>query len=196
MSNAYMTVVELIQSYGYLAVAAGTFLEGETVLLVAGAAASRGHLWLPAVVAVAALAGFAGDQLYFFLGRRHGARLLERFPSLQARTAHARALLERHDLPVILSIRFLYGLRIAGPLAMGMSGVPWLRFFLLNGAGALVWALAVASVGYGFGHALAHWLAAIDADELWALAAALLLGLAWWLVTRRRHGAIASRQRD
>lgn len=191
-----MTVVELIQSYGYLAVAAGTFLEGETVLLVAGAAANRGHLWLPAVVAVAALASFAGDQLYFLLGRRYGARLLQRFPSLQARTARVRALLARHDLPVILSIRFLYGLRIAGPLAIGMSGVPWPRFFLLNGLGALAWALAVAAIGYGLGHAAAHWLTAIDADELWALAAVLMLGLLWWLAARRRHGARPPGPRD
>ncbi|MBS0507039.1 MAG: DedA family protein [Proteobacteria bacterium] len=182
-----MTVVELIQSYGYVAVAIGTFLEGETVLLVAGAAASRGHLWLPAVVAVAAVASFAGDQLCFFLGRRYGNQLLARYPSLVARTTRARALLERHNLPVILSVRFLYGLRIAGPMAIGMSGVHWLRFFVLNAIGALVWAMVVAGVGYGFGHAMAGWLGAIDADELWALAAAALLGLGWWLWTHLRH---------
>ena len=38
-----MNIPELIQNYGYAAVAVGTFLEGETVLLLAGAAASRGH---------------------------------------------------------------------------------------------------------------------------------------------------------
>ncbi len=136
----HVAVVELIQSYGYLAVAVGTFLEGETVLLVAGAAASRGHLSLLGVVAVAAVASFAGDQLCFFLGRRYGNRILARYPSLVARTTRARALLERHNLPVILSIRFLYGLRIAGPIAIGMSGVSWLRFFVLNAIGAMAWA--------------------------------------------------------
>ena len=39
-----MNIAEWVQSYGYAAVAAGTFLEGESVLLVAGAAAARGHL--------------------------------------------------------------------------------------------------------------------------------------------------------
>lgn len=184
-----MSIVELIQGYGYAAVAAGAFLEGETVLLVAGAAASRGHLWLAAVIGLAALSSFAGDQLFFYLGRRYGNRLLVRFPSLPARTARARALLERHHLPLILSIRFLYGLRIAGPIAIGMSSVPWLRFLLLNAAGALVWALAVGGAGYGLGHAAAHWLRVIDADELWALAAALSLGLGGWLWARARQRA-------
>ena len=189
-----MSMVELIQGYGYWAVAAGAFLEGETMLLVAGAAASRGHLWLPAVVGVAALASFGGDQLWFYLGRRYGNQLLARYPSLVARTAHARALLERHHLALILSIRFLYGLRIAGPLAIGMSSVPWPRFFVLNAIGALLWALVVAGVGYGFGHAMAHWLAAIDADELWALAAVLLLGLIWWLWAHARHARHGARR--
>ncbi len=181
-----MTIAELIQSYGYLAVAAGTFLEGETVLVLAGAAASLGHLSLPAVIAVATLASFAGDQFYFHLGRSHGARLLARMPSLQARTARARALIERHHMPVILSIRFLYGLRIAGPIAIGMSGVPWARFLVLNLVGAIVWAVAVAGAGYWGGQAFAPLLAAFDADEAWGLAAILLSAVIWALVLRSR----------
>ena len=180
-----MTIADLIQSYGYLAVAVGTFLEGETVLILAGAAASLGHLSMPVVIAVATMASFAGDQLYFHLGRSYGARLLARFPSLQSRTARARELLERHHMPVILSIRFLYGLRIAGPIAIGMSSVPWLRFLALNLAGAIVWAAAIAGAGYWGGPALAPLLGAIDADELWGLAGLLLCAMLWWLVRRR-----------
>lgn len=190
-----VNVPELIQHYGYLAVAVGTFLEGETVLLLlAGAAASRGHLALPTVIGVATLASFAGDQLFFLLGRRHGSRLLARWPSLHARTARARGLLERHHTSVILAVRFLYGLRVAGPIAIGMSGVPWLRFLLLNLAGAIVWAIIVAGVGYGFGQAAARMLGGVDADELlWV--GALLLGVGlWWVWSRRKLGLRATRE--
>ena len=186
-----MAIDDLIQSYGYLAVAVGTFLEGETVLILAGAAASLGHLSMPAVIAVATMASFAGDQLYFHLGRSYGARMLARFPSLQFRTARARELLERYHIPLILSIRFLYGLRIAGPIAIGMSSVPWLRFLALNLAGAIVWAAAIAGAGYWGGQALTPLLGAIDADELWGLAGLLLCAMLWWLVRRR----LAARQR-
>ena len=183
-----MNIAEWVQSYGYLAVAVGTFLEGESVLLIAGAAASRGHLLMPGVIAIAALASFLGDQLYFLVGRRYGAALLARYPSLQPRAARVRDLLDRHHLPLILSIRFLYGLRIAGPIAIGMSSVSWPRFLLLNGLGALLWALLIASLGYGAGHALVPLLKAIDADELWGLSLLLALGLVWWLL--RRHRAV------
>ena len=64
----------LIDSYGYLAVAIGTFLEGETILALGGLAAHRGYLSFRDVVIVALLCGFAGDQFFFFLGRYHGDR--------------------------------------------------------------------------------------------------------------------------
>ena len=99
-----MNIAEWVQSYGYAAVAAGTFLEGESVLLVAGAAAARGHLALPVVIAIAAFASFLGDQMYFWVGRRYGTALLARYPSLQPRAARVNGLLERHHLLVILSI--------------------------------------------------------------------------------------------
>ncbi|WP_432262720.1 DedA family protein [Cupriavidus sp. TMH.W2] len=182
-----MDIAGLIQNYGYLAVAVGTFLEGETILLMAGVAAYRGHLTLPTVIMIGTIASFFGDQLYFYVGRRYGTALLKRFPSVQTRAARAKALLERHHLPLILSIRFLYGLRIAGPIAIGMSEVPWLRFLVLNLMGAVVWAIVIAGAGYGFGQALAYVLGGFDSDEAWMLAAILLSGALWWLVARRRR---------
>lgn len=181
-----MDIAGLIQHYGYLAVAVGTFLEGETILFMAGAAAYRGHLALPTVMVVGTLASFFGDQLFFYVGRRYGAALLARFPSVQSRAERAKALLERHHLLLILSVRFLYGLRIAGPIAIGMSGVPWFRFLVLNLMGAVVWAMVIAGAGYGFGQTLAYLLGGLDDDETWVLAAILLFGLLWWLFVRRR----------
>jgi membrane protein DedA with SNARE-associated domain len=43
-----MDIPQLIQQYGYFAVAIGAFLEGETVLLVAAISARLGYLDLPA----------------------------------------------------------------------------------------------------------------------------------------------------
>ncbi|MGB7541037.1 MAG: DedA family protein, partial [Burkholderiales bacterium] len=109
-----MNLADLIQTWGYGAVFAGALLEGETLLLLGGFAAHRGHLSLPLVIGVAVLGSFIGDQFYFQLGRRGGARLLARFPRLAPGAARVHALLERHHLPIILSLRFLYGLRTVG----------------------------------------------------------------------------------
>lgn len=185
-----MDVASLIQTYGYGAIAAGTFLEGETVLLAAGAAAARGYLWLPMIIAVAAFFGFLGDQIFFFVGRRYGRNLVAHFPSLQPKVARVSALLERHDAPVILAIRFLYGVRTVGPMAIGMSQVHWIRFLTFNLIGAAVWATAVASVGYGLGRGLTGvvgWMGGIDDDELWFLGGLLAALVCWHLFVRAKR---------
>src|SRR5512139_3528228 len=80
--RAGMDVPQLIQQYGYAAVALGAFLEGETVLILAAASAHLGYLKLPAVLVAATVGAFVGDNVYFFAGRFYGPRLMQRFPSL------------------------------------------------------------------------------------------------------------------
>ncbi len=57
---------QLIGAHGYWVLALGCLLEGETLLVIAGYAAHRGYLDPVAVIAVASMAGFAGDQFYFW----------------------------------------------------------------------------------------------------------------------------------
>jgi membrane protein DedA with SNARE-associated domain len=182
-----MTLATFIQDYGYPAVFAGTFLEGETVLVIAGLAAHRGYLALPWVIATATIGSFFGDQLFFFLGRRYGPQLLQRFPILAARAPRMRALLERYHLPIILGIRFLYGLRTVGPMVIGMSRVPWPRFFLLNLLGAAIWASSVSTCGYLFGEVLSLAIKDVRHYEAALLAVIAALGIAFWLVYRWRQ---------
>ncbi|MDD5250329.1 MAG: DedA family protein [Rhodocyclaceae bacterium] len=179
-------VVGLVAAYGYAAVFVGTLLEGETILIAAGFAAHQGLLDWRAVVAVAVAGAVLGDQLAFLLGRWKGTSLLARFPALARRAPRVHAMLERHDAIVILSVRFLYGLRIAGPLILGSSRVPLLRFAVLNAIGAVAWAMLVAGAGYAFGLALESLLANLKRFEHAALLAILAAGFLFWLWRRRR----------
>lgn len=175
-------VADLIQTYGYTAVTLGTFLEGETFLLLGGAAAAHGHLSLLVIIGLATLASFLGDQLFFMIGRQYGARLLTRFPSLEPRANQVKCLLDRYHLPFILLIRFMYGLRIAGPITIGMSRVSWLRFLALNFFGAMLWAFLIASLGYGAGQIVSNVLKHLDADDWWFIAA--IVGVLVWLLQK------------
>src|SRR5262245_35305943 len=78
--SSSMDLASLLQGYGYSVVFVGTVLEGETILALAGLAAHRGYLALPWVIAAAAAGGFLGAQIYFFVGRFYGPRVLARFP--------------------------------------------------------------------------------------------------------------------
>ena len=95
-----MSLAELFATYGYYAVFLGTFIEGETVLLLGGIAAHRGYLDLPTVIAVAFAGGWLGDQFYFFLGRRYGQAILMRFPALQIQAQKAQRLTQRYHAPL------------------------------------------------------------------------------------------------
>ncbi|NCS64838.1 MAG: DedA family protein [Hydrogenophilales bacterium CG03_land_8_20_14_0_80_62_28] len=181
-SDSFLVSVSgLIGAYGYLAVFAGTLLEGETILLAAGFAAHQGLLDWWAVVAVAFVGGTLGDQLAFLLGRWKGNAIIARFPALSRRAPQVHRLLERYDLVLILIIRFLYGLRIAGPLIMGSSRIPPLRFSYLNMIGAVIWAVLVAGVGYAFGAATTSMFGHLKHIEETVLLVILTAGLAIWL---------------
>ena len=142
-----------LQSYGYLAIMLGTFLEGETILILGGLAAQRGYLDLTGVILAAFIGSLCGDQLFFYLGRRHSDFLMRR-PSWQANLARANRLIDRFQTPLILGFRFLYGLRTVTPFALGISRVPVWRFVLLNVLGAGIWAAAISTGGFLFGNVL------------------------------------------
>jgi membrane protein DedA with SNARE-associated domain len=182
----------LIDSYGYIAVAIGAFLEGETVLALAGLAAYRGYLDFYTVVVVAMICGFAGDQFYFFLGRRNGARILERFPHARERAHRFDDLLRRFHAPLIVLIRFMYGFRIIGPVLLGMGRVPSWKFIVFNFIGAAIWAPLIAGIGYLFGEIVESVLHDLKRVEIWLFAGMLAAGL---LLLAIRHWRLKSQER-
>jgi len=171
----------LVASYGYLAVFLGTLVEGETILLAAGFAAHRGLLDWRVVVALAFAGGSVGDLLAFLLGRWKGDAIIARFPSIARRAPRVLALLARHHVGLILSVRFLYGLRVAGPIIIGASGVPLARFIALNAIGAALWATTVTGAGYYFGAALALVLVDVKRFEEAVLIGLVVAGAVFWL---------------
>ncbi|MDR3395892.1 MAG: DedA family protein [Parasulfuritortus sp.] len=176
-----VTISHLIEAYGYLFVFAGALLEGETVLLAAGFAAHQGLLDLRLVIGIAFVGGTLGDQLAFLLGRWRGNELIERFPALARHAPQVHRLLERFSVVLILMIRFLYGLRIAGPVIMGTSRIPLVQFSILNMIAAAIWAVLVSGAGYVFGAATESAFNHIEHVEIVALLVILSLGFATWL---------------
>ena len=148
----------------------GTFLEGETIVSLR---------W---VIAAAFIGSLLGDQLFFYLGRTHSQRLLARWPSWKFRVEKVHQLLERFNTPMILSFRFLYGLRTVAPFVIGMSSVPFGKFITLNAVGAGVWAVAIGSGGYLFGHVLESVLGKVKHYELRIMGLIIAIGILVWLI--------------
>ncbi|MGD9763538.1 MAG: DedA family protein [Candidatus Binatia bacterium] len=189
----------LISRYGYLAILVGTFLEGETILVLGGFAAHRHLLSLPGVMLAAFIGSLASDQLFFCIGRRCGPAFVAKRPRLAAGVERVRGLARRYDALLILSFRFLYGLRNVTPLALGMSDVPVAKFAVLNAIAAAVWAIAVAGLGWYVGGAAKELLGHIERYEIRVAAGIAAVGALFWLrrlcVLRRRNTVAAARQR-
>lgn len=174
---------QFIADFGYWAVLAGTFFEGETVPVLAGFAAHEGILRLDLVMLCAFIGSFCGDQLWFWVGRRYGKTWLAKHPKSAVAAERVGRLLDRWGDWFVLSFRFLYGLRAVSPVAIGLSSISALRFATLNLISAAVWAVTVGSLGYLFGQAIESMMGRLKVWEHRILAA-LAIALAVYGVHR------------
>ena len=156
-------LVDLFARYGYAVVFFGVFLEntglpvpGETALLAGAAMANFGRLSLPWVIVTAVGGAVLGDNLGFFIGRRYGRGLVERFGSrlglTRARLEQFDRFFDRHGGRTVFIARFITGLRVFGAVLAGASGLRWPSFILYNAAGAIAWSTAIAIAGYSLAY--------------------------------------------
>jgi membrane protein DedA with SNARE-associated domain len=173
-----------LAAFGPVAILFGAAFEGQTAV-IAGGVIARQQLISPfTAMAAAALGSGILDQVLFILGRsfRHTG-FVQR---VAAKSAFAKALrlIERYPTGFILSFRFLYGLRAAGPVAMGVTQVSTLLFATLNALGAVIWAGVFVGLGFVFGPAVMSVLGAFMAHMApFAIGAGVVVvagGLIFW----------------
>lgn len=175
-----MDLARLISEHGYWVTFIGSLIEGETVLTLAGLAAHRGYLHLPLLIALAAAGSFIGDQIYFLIGRRYGKRLIARFPRVRPAVRRVDALVIRYAGASVVAVRFLYGLRTLGPIAIGATRMPWHTYAMYNALGGASWAACWILAGYAIGQAVQMLFGDLHHVEGWLFAgvAAAALGFA------------------
>lgn len=184
-------MVEFWAEWGRLAYACAAvwaFFEGESFVLLAAAAGHATALIDPWLLMVAVwLGSFAGDQVWFILGRRYGSRAVRRIPGAEKRLATAVGFIRTYGNLFVLSFRFAYGIRNVAAAACGMVGMSHVRFALLNFAAAGIWAGSSVAVGWFLG----AWLG--TEGIAWAIGIgglAVVLGLSWKF-SQHRRSAIA-----
>jgi len=158
------TIYQLIASYGYFGVGLLIFLEciglplpGEATLIAAAVYAGTTHgldIWL--VVAVAAAAAIVGSSIGYWIGRRYGLPLLQRFGARiglnQARVALGQYLFREHGGKIVFFGRFVAFLRVFAALLAGVNNYRWDAFLFYNAMGAIVWASLFGFSSYAFGN--------------------------------------------
>jgi len=192
------TLTGLFERFGYVAVFFGVMLEnaglpvpGETILLAAGFFAASGHFELPVVMLVAALGAIIGDNLGFAIGRRYGRGFLVRFGRYifltPRRMAYFDTFFKHYGDKTILVARFITGLRVFAALLAGASRMRWPVFLAYNAAGAVLWSLVIATLGYLFGNSwplLEKW---IGRSGLLMLVGLVIALIAAWRIHAHRQ---------
>lgn len=134
--------------------AAGFFLPGDSLLVVAGLFAARGDLDVGALLALLSVAAVVGDAVGYYSGAKLGPRLFTREKSLLFRPEHlcrAQEFYERYGGKTLIIARFVPVVRTFAPIVAGAARMPYRRFALYNVAGGLLWVFSMILAGYFLG---------------------------------------------
>ena len=161
--------VYLLRKYGYIILFFCFLLEGEAGLIMAGLLSHTGDMNLYIAIFVAGLGGFAGDQVYFYIGRFNKDYVYKKFKGQRRKFAFAHLLLKKHGWPIIFMQRYMYGMRTIIPISIGLTRYDARMFAFINLISAWCWAaLTIVPVWY-FGNEIIivlewtkrHWYLAI-----------------------------------
>jgi membrane protein DedA with SNARE-associated domain len=166
-------------------------IPSEAIMLFAGFAVSKGELTLVGIVTAGVLGNLAGSLIGYAIGYFGRVDLLERnrlFHVSPTRLRQTEGWFERYGDATVFFSRMLPLVRTFVSVPAGVARMPLARFSLLTTLGSIPWVLALALVGEGVGKNWESWrhhLAYLD----YVIAAAIVLGIGWWLLKRRSTDA-------
>jgi membrane protein DedA with SNARE-associated domain len=171
----------------------GQPLPSTPFIIAAGALAHSGQLSFTAVLFIACSAAIVADLVWFEIGRRRGARVLQFLCRISLepdycvrRTENSFA---RHGAQTLVVGKLIPGVSVLATPMAGVYGFSRLRFLLFDGLGVLLWIGTFELLGYLFSDQLEDVVgyASRFGGLLFVLLAGGLVGyVAWKYVQRRR----------
>jgi membrane protein DedA with SNARE-associated domain len=196
-------LLALFSRYGYLFLFAASLAEnifvvgfiipGDLVIVLGGGLAQRSGL-SPVTAAIAAVLGvLLGSNLSFWIGRRGGTALIERwgerFGVGEKRVKVAEAYFETHGAKTVFVGSFISGLKNLVPAVAGASRMGPVRFAAYSALGSTCRSVALVAVGYLCGANLERAMKVAGSVNGWMLAvvgAAIVYGLVHHFLKKRR----------
>ncbi len=190
-------LVHISSRAGYLAVfglitieTMGIPVPGETALVAAAVAASKGSLQIEVLIAVAAAAAILGDNVGFLIGRRVGRRVFVRpgwfYEQRLALLDIGEPFFAAHGPKAVFLGRWFAGLRIASAWLAGMNRMRWGTFLFWNALGGIAWATGVGLGAFFAGEAFIRLVSRIGVVGGAVIALAVIGVLVW---RHRRHSS-------
>jgi len=146
----------------------GLFLPGSTIILLLGALSARGYLDTGDLIWFALLGAIVGDNINYSLGRRYGAKWIEKgvwFFNAN-HIEKARYFMDAHGAKSVFLGRFIPSVKEIVPFIAGSLKMNKKTFMLWNVLGAVGWGVEWILAGYIFAQSL-------NLAELWLSRAGL-----------------------
>lgn len=133
------------------------FLPGDSLLFVAGALAATGGMDIGVLIAVLLSAAVLGDNTNYWIGRWFGLKVLHwgaGSPRFFNRDAYDKAhgFYERWGGLTMTLARFIPIVRTFAPFVAGVARMTYLRYFLFDLLGGVIWVVSLSLAGYWFGN--------------------------------------------
>ena len=156
------TLQQALDQWGYPVVFVFVMIEsigipfpGETMLLLGAFFAASGHLSIYGVIAAAAAGAIIGDNVGYWIGRKGGQPLIQRYGKYvfvkEKHLATAERFFERHGDKTVFFGRFISILRTWAAFLAGVNRMRWPAFLLYNAAGGMLWSITYGVIGYFVG---------------------------------------------
>ncbi|HEY8082338.1 MAG TPA: DedA family protein [Solirubrobacterales bacterium] len=162
----------------------------EAIMLFAGASVAEGELTLFGVVAAGVLGNLVGSWAAYAIGYYGRIDLLDKNKLIHISPKHlkwADDWFERYGSATVFFSRMLPIVRTFISLPAGVAKMPFWRFTVLTLLGCIPWVLMLALIGEQVGENWEEW-----RDHLhfldYAVVAAVLIGIVYLLIRRRRGG--------
>lgn len=133
--------------YGLWAVFFGSMVEADAIPILSGATSHFGYFGFPLALLASIIGMFAGDCIWYWIGRMFGDRIKET-KFFKKRFPHVEKFIDRIGLSQVILCRIIYGTRNATMLFWGIKKYSFLRFALVDLLGCIVWGVSLVSLGY------------------------------------------------
>jgi membrane-associated protein len=156
--------------------AAGFFLPGDSLLVVAGLFAAKGDLNVFILLGTLTVAAIVGDAVGYYSGAKLGPRIFKREQSLLFRPSHllkAHEFYEKYGGKTIIIARFVPIVRTFAPIVAGAAGMPYRQFVFFNVLGGFLWVFSMILAGFFLGRAIPN----LDQHIEWVVIIVVALSL-------------------
>src|ERR687893_530303 len=166
-------------------------IPSEATMLFAGFAVSEGEYSLFAATMVGSLANLVGSWLAYWVGYAGRVDILEKHgKKLHIKKSHlewADRWFERHGDATVFFTRMLPIIRTFISLPAGVARMPFWRFSVLTFLGCVPWVFLLTFIGQQVGDRWESWKDSLYYFD-YAVAMAIVVGVAYLLLRRRRQG--------